>query len=57
MNCKWVHELTVERAQGAKQLISGYAIAWARQGFYLEREESSTEIRIRAERTFKWGED
>ena len=57
MDVKWVHELTVERVNGAEKVVAGFVSAWARQGFQLEREETAEEIRIRAEQKFKWGED
>lgn len=57
MRVKWEHRLTVERKKGAEKLISDYVTAWIRQGFKVEREENSAEIRISAAQEFEWGED
>lgn len=57
MRVIWEHKLSVERKQGAEKLIADYVTSWIRQGYQIERDEDTTEIRIRATIMFHWGEE
>lgn len=57
MRVIWEHKLSVERKQGVEKLIADYVTSWIRQGYQIERDEDTTEIRIRATIMFNWGNE